>query len=93
MSTTTKTLPSHEEINQIEPFSRCVLVTDFGDDGENVLNYTRLPAEVIEAALIANGATFGECYEIPAEDTSLYCFEPSWLSDTLEHTILDRLSA
>ena len=56
-----------------------ILVTDFGDDCENVMIFTDNPkytVETVEEMLSKKGATFNEIYEVPEKDLGYYLYEP-----------------
>lgn len=59
--------------------TRCVLMTDVNDDGDNVMIYTTLTAEEIEK-IFRPVRSFNECYEVPAKDCQFYCYEPCMLT-------------
>lgn len=66
-----------------------ILVTNFGDEGEDVMVFTeKATAPQIEARLKAKNAHFDECYEVPENERQFYVFDPCWLSPKTEELVL-----
>jgi hypothetical protein len=79
-------IPTFEELAaSTEQHSRRIMVTV---DGENVMNFTRLSPEILEAALKARGFEFEDICEVPEEDMQYYLYEPNWLTDDSERFAL-----
>lgn len=64
---------------------RNILVTDAGEEGENVMVFTNLDAPILAAALTARQFPFSDCHEVPDEDVQFHVFDPLWLSPATEH--------
>ena len=66
-----------------------ILVTNFQDNGEDVMVFTeKASADQLAASLKARGAHFDECYEVPEQERQFYCFEPCWLTPNNEAIVL-----
>ena len=65
--------------NQYPEQTHSVLLTNVGDDGENVMCYTSLSVDVLTRAF-AGRSTWDEAYIVPAEDRQYYLSEPLHLT-------------
>ena len=64
-----------------------ILVTNVNDSGEDVLVFTNLTAEILQAAYDKapkDKITYDEIYAIPEGDQQFYIYEPYWLSPAQE---------
>jgi len=57
-----------------------ILVTNFLESGENVMIFSgSLNPMKVAKRLTERGEYFEECYEVPSEELSFYCYEPCWI--------------
>ena len=60
-----------------------ILVTNVNDSGDDVLVFTNLTPEILQAAYAKaplHKITYDECYAIPEGDEGYYLWEPCWLT-------------
>jgi hypothetical protein len=66
-----------------------ILVTNFQDNGEDVMVFTeQATAAQLAATLKARNAHFDECYEVPEQERQFYVFDPCWLTPENEARVL-----
>ena len=68
---------------------------DLSEDGiTDVMVFTDLSAEVLEAAYRAEGSvTFDECYAVPDNDVQYYLYEPCYLDKKEERRAIELAGA
>jgi hypothetical protein len=67
-------------MNRYPDNTRAILITDVNGSGDDVMVFTSLPPEVLEAAYATTEITWAEFYEVPAKDLAYYLYEPCWLT-------------
>jgi len=58
-----------------------ILITEAGDNGQNVMAFTEQTAEEVQALLDFEKHQYGEVYAVPDNEVGLYIFEPMWVKN------------
>ncbi len=72
-----------------------ILLTNVNDTGENVLVFTRLSAETLQASIEkapVRKLTFDDCQPIREDEVQFYLFEPCWLTPEQEE-LAEKIAA
>jgi hypothetical protein len=80
-------------MNRYPENTRGIMLTNVNGTDDNVLVFTTLTKDELEAVYAKTKVTFDECYEIPEQDFGYYLYEPCILTLKEEARARELLAA